>query len=120
MKKHDIKTEEDTKLLVSSFYAKVLKDNLLSPHFFGLNLEEHLPRIVQFWNMVLLDQEGYKTNVFDKHVHLKINQTHFDKWVQLFSQTVDELFEGEKANLAKQRAAILGYTFGSKMAALKG
>jgi hypothetical protein len=29
---------------------------------------------------------------------------------------VDEFFSGEKANLAKHRAAILGYTFGSKMA----
>jgi hypothetical protein len=38
----------------------------------------------------------------------------FNLWVNLFKQTVDELFEGEKAELAKQRAVVLGWTMGSK------
>ena len=114
--KADINSKADIELLVNNFYNKLLVDDLMAPHFLGLDLNHHIPRIVSFWSMVLLDDAGYKTNVFDKHSHLKINQSHFDKWVNLFSETVDELFIGEKANLAKQRAAILGYTFGSKMA----
>jgi hemoglobin len=112
----DIINEKDIELLVNNFYNKLLLDELMAPHFHGLDLKNHIPRIISFWEMVLLDKPGYKTNVFDKHSHLQINQKHFDRWVELFSETVDEFFSGEKANLAKHRAAILGYTFGSKMA----
>jgi len=112
----DIINEKDIELLVNNFYNKLLLDELMAPHFHGLDLKNHIPRIISFWEMVLLDKPGYKTNVFDKHSQLQINQKHFDRWVELFSETVDEFFSGENANLAKQRAAILGYTFGSKMA----
>ena len=116
--KHDIESEEDITKLVHVFYSKLLNDDLMSPHFKGLNLEHHFPRIIDFWSLILLDKIGYTSNVFDKHVHLNIHQLHFDKWVALFTETVDELFVGEKSNFAKQRAAVLGYTFGSKIEAL--
>jgi hemoglobin len=35
---------------------------------------------------------------------LPLKEEYFKRWVQLFTQTVDELFEGDKAILAKQRA----------------
>jgi len=114
-KKIEITTQDDVNHLVREFYGKVLKDELLSPHFAGINLEHHLPRIAAFWALILVDQEGYKGNVFDKHAHLKIDNRHFDRWVELFSQTVDEYFIGEKAELAKQRAKLLQYTFVNKM-----
>ena len=113
--KVEIKTQDDVNHLVRNFYTKVLKDELLSPHFAGIDLEHHLPRIAAFWALILIDQEGYKGNVFDKHAHLKIDNRHFDRWVELFSQTVDEYFIGEKAELAKQRAKLLQYTFVSKL-----
>jgi hemoglobin len=111
----DISTQDHVNQLVSVFYDKVLRDDLLSPHFAGIDLEHHLPRIAAFWALILIDREGYKGNVFDKHVHLDINNTHFDRWVKLFTETVDELFVGEKAELAKQRAILLQYTFVSKL-----
>ena len=113
--KVEITTQDDVNHLVSQFYSKVLKDELLSPHFAGIDLEHHLPRIAAFWALILIDQEGYKGNVFDKHAHLKIDNRHFDRWVELFSQTVDEYFTGEKAELAKQRGKLLQYTFMSKL-----
>jgi len=113
--KVEIKTQDDVNHLVREFYTKVLKDELLSPHFVGIDLEHHLPRIAAFWALILLDQEGYKGNVFDKHAHLKIDNRHFDRWVKLFSETIDEYFVGEKAELAKQRAKLLQYTFVSKL-----
>ena len=111
----EISTPKDVDRLVRAFYGKVLRDELLAPHFVGIDLEHHLPRIAAFWALILVDQEGYKGNVFDKHAHLDINNSHFDRWVALFSQTVDELFIGEKAELAKQRAKLLQYTFVSKL-----
>ena len=111
----EITTQDHVNHLVKQFYSKVLKDELLAPHFAGIDLEHHLPRIAAFWALILIDQEGYKGNVFDKHSHLDINNSHFDRWVQLFTQTVDEYFIGEKAELAKQRAKLLQYTFVSKL-----
>jgi len=110
-----IVTQGDVNHLVRSFYDKVLIDELLSPHFGGIDLEQHLPRIAAFWALILIDQEGYKGNVFDRHAHLTIDNSHFDRWVALFSGTVDEYFAGEKAELAKQRAKLLQYTFVSKL-----
>ena len=111
----DITTHDDVAMLLRTFYGKLLKDELMAPHFANIDLEVHLPRIIAFWAFILIDQEGYKGNVFDKHKHLDIGEAHFTRWIQLFSETVDEYFSGEKADLAKQRAALLGYTFQNKM-----
>jgi hemoglobin len=53
--------------------------------------------------------------VFEKHARLEINETHFERWVLLFCETIDDLYNGQKADLAKSRAHILSYTFISKM-----
>jgi hemoglobin len=111
----DITTYADVERLLRTFYTKLLKDELMAPHFADIDLEAHLPRIIAFWAFILIDQEGYKGNVYDKHRHMDIGEAHFTRWVKLFSETVDEHFAGEKANLAKQRAMLLGYTFQTKM-----
>jgi hemoglobin len=109
-----ITSKEDVELLVDTFYAAVLKDEALSPFFRHLNFTEHLPKMVHFWSFVLLDEPGYTTNVTEKHVGMRLTKELFDRWVQLFHETVDRLFEGEKALLAKERATILGWTMASK------
>ena len=115
----DITTPEDVEILVKTFYKKVVEDELLSPHFAGIDFEAHFPRMISFWEFILLDKEGFKGNVFDKHAHLKIDETHFKQWLFYFHQTVNELFEGEKALFAKQRADLLGFTFQSKLKNIK-
>ena len=68
-----------------------------------------------FWRFVLLDESGYTTSVTDKHMHMRLKEEHFKRWLLLFYQTLDELFIGEKVELAKQRAAVIGWTIQSKM-----
>lgn len=114
-KLHDIQSEEDVAFLVRTFYGRVLKDELLAPHFAHIDFEEHFPRMIAFWSFILLDKAGYKGNVFDKHVNLQISEEHFDRWIKHFTGVVHDFFEGEKADLAKQRAEVLKYTFLSKM-----
>jgi hemoglobin len=82
--------------------------------FNGIDFESHIPSIVNFWAFVLLEEEGYKTNVFDKHKNLPIKPIMFDTWLRVWIQSVDQLFNGEKADLAKQRAQVLAFTFKSK------
>lgn len=110
--KKDIETRADIELLLNDFYEKVFKDDLIGRFFtevVPLNLETHLPVIADFWESVLLDGKGYRKNVMEIHRDIssksKIEKDHFDRWVQLFTETVDNLFEGPKAMLAKQRAA---------------
>jgi len=109
-----IETKADIKLLVDTFYKAVLKDEVLAPFFRHLNFVEHLPKMIHFWSFVLLDEPGYTTNVTEKHAGMKLNKALFDRWVNLFHTTVDQLFEGEKAQMAKERATVLGWTMAAK------
>ncbi|MBL7902589.1 MAG: group III truncated hemoglobin [Bacteroidia bacterium] len=115
----DIENKADIETLIQTFYSSLLQVDEMKPAFEGLNFQDHVPRIVAFWSMVLLDEEGYKTNVFDKHLHLPIQPHHFDIWKDTFVATVNQLFMGEKAELAIQRATVLSYTFKSKWEHLK-
>lgn len=112
--KHDIQSKEDVILLVDEFYDRVLKDDVISPFFTGMDFAHHKPRMIHFWAFVLLDESGYTTNVFEKHAHLPLRDQHFDRWLQLFETTVDDLFTGDKANDAKFRAKTIGWTFKEK------
>ncbi|MCW3075787.1 MAG: hypothetical protein JWO32_396 [Bacteroidetes bacterium] len=116
----DITTTEDIELLIRKFYESLLSIEEMRPPFEGMDFEKHIPHIVDFWSFVLLDKEGYKTNVFDKHINLPIKPHMFDVWLKSFTETVDALFTGEKAEMAKQRATSLAYTFKSKWEKIKG
>ena len=106
-----IENQEDIENLVRTFYGKALQDELLSPHFQGIDFEHHFPRMFDFWEFLLLGKAGFTGNVFDKHKHLMIGKEEFERWVSLFHQTVDELFEGEIADRAKSQAELLEKSF---------
>lgn len=110
-----IENKEDIGLLVNTFYTKVLANKILAPFFQNLDFEHHMPKMIHFWSFILLDEEGYKTNMTEVHSRMKLTPELFDTWVNLFCETVDSLFNGEKAELAKQRAQLLGWTMKSKL-----
>ena len=126
LNKRDIENRADLERLLEVFYKKVFNDDLIS-HFFievvPLNLETHIPVIADFWESVLLDGRGYRKNVMEIHLNIseksKINKEHLDRWVKIFSETVDELFEGAKASLAKQRAASIATMMNIKLTGQK-
>lgn len=101
----------DVQLLVRTFYNRVLEDEMLSPFFAYVkqhHWERHLEVLDAFWNNVLFYTGNYYGNPLQVHATLhrfnKLESKHFDRWLQLFNATVDELFKGEKAAMAKQRA----------------
>jgi len=109
--KKDIEDRNDIELLVNVFYAKVLADNLLGYIFqetANVNWSTHFPAMYNFWENIILFTGTYEGNPMNLHKHLHhitpLNKTHFERWNQLFTSTVDGLFEGKKADLAKQRA----------------
>lgn len=106
-KDSDIKTLDDIKLLVNQFYGKVREDELLAPVFearIGNKWPEHLEKMYSFWQTILLEENTYRGRPFPPHATLDIDRRHFEKWVELFKQTIEENFEGEKAENAKWRA----------------
>ncbi|WP_218836944.1 group III truncated hemoglobin [Hydrotalea sp. AMD] len=107
----DISNRTDLMLLMKTFYAKALKDDVIQ-HYFNeivqLNMEKHLPVIVDFWESVLFETPVYKGNAVAVHQHLHelapFTKAHFNQWLLLFNQTTDQLFSGNMAKKIKQRA----------------
>ena len=112
----DLSTKADTTFFVDAFYKKVLQDEMLSPFFAHMDFAKHKPRMEHFWNFVLFDEGGYTTNVTEAHAAMTLKKQHFDRWIMLFNQTLDAHFEGDNTQKAKQRAALIAWTIGSKMA----
>jgi hemoglobin len=114
----DIKNIDDIILLVDSFYDKVNRDELLSPIFNDIahvNWDEHLPIMYSFWGAVLFETNTYKGQPVSSHTELPLTTEHFTRWLQLFKETVDEHFEGEKAGEAKEKADSIAVIFQTKL-----
>lgn len=110
--KTDIATRQDIELLVNTFYGKVRTNEVLGFIFdevAKLDWEAHLPIMYSFWSSVLLGEQSYSGNPMLKHIQLSkltaMTDIQFSEWLALFVQTTDELFDGEKADEAKERAA---------------
>jgi hemoglobin len=116
--KKDIQTIEDVKLMVHTFYSNVQKDQLLGPIFeerLKNKWNEHLEKMVRFWETILLGQHTYHGAPFPPHAIMPINETHFVAWTALFSNTVNHLFAGPIATEAKNRGALMAAIFNSKL-----
>ena len=100
----------DVKLMVDTFYEHVKRDYLLGPIFADANLnwEEHLAILYRFWETVLFMAGTYRGNPLKPHLELDdeqpLNKEHFDRWLEVFKENVDEYFIGERAEAAKSRA----------------
>ena len=109
--KKDITDREDIDRLMNVFYEKLLKDDTINYIFTDvakIDIKTHLPVIADFWESILFHRDIYNNNPMKIHIDMH-NKTpllkhHFDTWLFYFNSTIDELFEGSVALLAKQRA----------------
>ena len=115
----DIKDKRDIKVLIDAFYEKVRKDAKIGSVFAARIKDQewpkHLEVMYSFWNTVLFAKNDYHGNPFSKHQSLPIYQEHFDQWVALFRQSINDHFEGPKANEAMERANKMALMFMSKL-----
>lgn len=109
--KIDIQSREDVVRLVDRFYDRVRRDPLLSPVFSHVDWPAHLPTMYAFWASILLGEASYQGNPFQKHMNLPIREAHFDRWIDLFTQTVRAEFDGVKADEAIDRALSIASLF---------
>jgi hemoglobin len=108
--KKDIKNRNDIELLVNTFYERINAEKSIAYIFnevAHVNWEIHLPHMYDFFENILFYTGKYEGNPYSIHHQLSkntsIDKKHFNKWIKIFNSTVDELFEGEKAALLKQK-----------------
>jgi hemoglobin len=120
--RHDIETREDCERLVRAFYGRALTDPVIGWLFTDvarLDLEAHVPRIASFWETILLGAHSYGGGAFAPHAALNarapLRAGHFERWLWLWQQTVDELFDGERAQLATAHATRVARAFHARL-----
>lgn len=114
----DIENLDDIKKMVNTFYAKVRKDDLIGPIFNDKiqdHWAEHLEKLHSFWQGILLNERTYTGHPFPPHAQLPIGKEHFNRWLALFVETVDNLYMGDVADEAKARAYKIADVFQSKL-----
>ncbi|MDP2527603.1 group III truncated hemoglobin [Maribacter dokdonensis] len=109
-----ITNRDDVSLLVHTFYDKIRQHELLGPIFNGHITEEqwpaHLSKLTDFWESNLFGVRTFRGSTSKAHVNVDknlnhtISQNHFAQWLQLWFETINELFEGELAERAKEMA----------------
>ena len=112
--KNDLVNTRDIELLVDQFYAAVQRDNLIGPifnaHFKDRWLSHH-QILYRFWTTVLLRRPSYAGNPVPIHFHMNLSESHFNRWLDLWCQTVDRQFEGLIAERAKHRGKTIADSF---------
>lgn len=90
-------SEAQIERLVDEFYKKIRRDNALAPIFDKAipgDWDPHLAVMRKFWSSVMLTSGRYKGNPVAKHLQLAgMEPQLFDRWLALFRETCDELFE---------------------------
>ena len=123
--RHDIETRDDCERLVRAFYTRALSDAVIGFIFTDvarLDLEAHVPRIASFWETILLGAQSYSGGAFRPHaiIHTQVplRRGHFERWLWLWQTTIDELFSGPRAELAKAHATRVAAAFHGRLEAM--
>ncbi len=105
--KRGILSLEDIQLRVDTFCNKVKEDLLIGP-IFNDRIQDrwpyHLTKMVTFCQSILLGEPTYYGSPISPHGQRPIEKEHFERWIVLFSKTLDELFTGQIASETKWRA----------------
>jgi len=119
MQANDI-TQENIRRLVLSFYAKLIKDDIVGPFFIAKlgddmsseHWQEHLETIVGFWISLALGNPKYTGSLFLPHTKLgELKRETFEQWLKLFSETLDEVYIKPIAEKFHERAMIIAGNF---------
>jgi hemoglobin len=110
----DITTANDIGVVVRRFYRAVIADPLLGPLFerYGVDWPHHIPKLERYWEHVLLDRPGAPVNTIAAHGPVQrstpFDREHIDRWLELWEETIDDVYVGSVADRAKARAHQVG------------
>jgi len=120
--RHDITGRADIEHLVNTFYDKIRRDDLLGFIFNDVAKTDwavHLPKMYAFWETLLFRSGGFVGNPLAAHARLvpltAMGRPQFDRWLAVFTATVDELFAGDCAERIKNGAADMANVIHAKI-----
>lgn len=118
----DLASRADIVMLASTFYRRAFADELLGPIFIDIakmDLEKHLPIICDFWENILFRTGAYRGGAFAPHVMLNqqvaLDWPKFERWLEIWTGTVDDLFAGPYADIAKAHAENVAHAFSDRL-----
>jgi len=113
--------------MVRRFYSDVAQDDLLGPIFSTVarvDWSEHLPKLTDYWCRLLFGLPGYAGNPLRAHqlVHEKsaFTERHFERWLDLFCETIDLGWTGPNAEKAKAFAVRVARAHGRQLSMAQG
>ncbi|GAB4034252.1 group III truncated hemoglobin [Spirosoma jeollabukense] len=122
MSRRTLDSPEAVRFLVDSFYKKVQGDTFIGPIFTDVaqvDWSKHLPKMYAFWESLILGNNAYDGHPFRPHLIINQKHTltidHFERWLQLFSETITENFTGEAAEQVRQRATQIALVWNNKL-----
>jgi hemoglobin len=111
MARPDLDSPEQIAVFVDRFYQRLLADPQLRPIFIdtaGIDLPTHLPRIRAYWRKMLLGDPAYRRHTMNIHraVHVRrpFTPADFERWLALFTATLDAGFAGPLSERARSLA----------------
>ena len=120
----DLDARSEIHDLVVGFYREIIFDDLLDPIFsedVEVDWTLHIPKLIDYWCRVLLEEPGYSGTVLGAHRHVHsvspLRAAHFDRWYELWTRTIDIRWSGPTAVRAKQHAARIGATLARQVVA---
>lgn len=118
----DLADRADIERLVNAFYDRIRGDDLLGFIFNDvaqIDWAAHLPKMVAFWETMIFRTGSYTGNPLGAHARLvpltAMGRPQFDRWLALFTATVDALFSGEKAEHIKSAASDMANVIHAKI-----
>ena len=110
--KPDITGKKEIQEVMQLFYEKANADKMIGKFFtqvVKVNWENHIPVMTAFWENVLFYSGDYEGNPLEAHkkLHAQTATTskHFNRWLKLFNETIDQHFSGSNATKMKQHAS---------------
>lgn len=108
---NDVENRHDIENIVKKFYEKAIPDAVIG-HFFTqvipIDWDEHIQIVTNFWDSMIFGTSEYTRNPMTPHMHLhslsKMQKPHFDRWLELWTGTINENYEGNTAKEIITRA----------------
>lgn len=108
--------------MVRRFYADVAQDDLLAPYFTVdgelIDWQALILRITDYWNHVILYAPDYEIDAIEQHRHVHEGDAFtaeaFDRWLQVFIDTVEGGWTGPNTTRAKKRGTGMAWAMAQR------
>ena len=113
-------TKKNIRRMVDRFYSQVIKDELLADFFIDKLGDEmisdewlvHMDLLTNFWASITLGDTAYSGQPVKPHLHMEgLQRVTFERWLELFYETVDKYYTKEPADIFKAKSENIANNF---------